>query len=85
MTDRAAEIAQGIAVDSCALTDLAGTMTEQMMAEAIAAALRSYGNERLEEAGQRLDEDDQYGGKVVRAFKSQPEQPDKDTGTGDAG
>ncbi len=50
VTDRADEIAQEIAVDACALTELEGTMTEQMMADAIAAALRSYGNERLEKA-----------------------------------
>ncbi len=67
MSDRANEIAR----------DLAG----EHSVEAIAGALRSYGNERLEEAAVRLDasgttspvQSMEPAAKLVRSLKSQPE------------
>jgi hypothetical protein len=76
MTDRADEIAREIADHTTeGFPLMEGEHTTEELVRAIAAALRSYGNERLEEAGQRLDEDDEYGAKVVRAFKSRSEKP----------
>ncbi len=100
MTDRAAEIARAyrqsylLNITLAVAAKMDGPLRGAVDAaeKQFAAALRSYGNERLEEAARELnrggpnsnDDWSNWGAAdFVRSLKSQPEQPDKDTGTGE--
>ncbi len=77
-TDRADEIAREIITahreehdDFDLGTSIHG---EDALVEAIATALRSYGDSLLEDVADRLDEGEERAAQIVRAFKTSPTQ-----------